>query len=106
MIPNQDQLQIISNCPVCNSKNFPGQIRVLSEQESGHLLHIKCRKCQSNVLVLVTFGPQGVASAGVLTDLTGDEVVKFSQGHEITTDEILELHQLFAINSEKIFDSI
>ena len=93
MLPYEDQLQIISNCPICNSQNFPAQIRVLQERENAHLLHIRCRKCHSCLLVLVTFSPQGLASMGLLTDLNSDEVIRFSQGKPVSTADVLELYE-------------
>jgi hypothetical protein len=93
MYPNQEHLKIISNCPVCNSRNFPAKVKVLSEKNESHILHIQCRKCKSCLIVLITASPQGMMSMGVLTDLRSDEVVKFSQSKPLSEDDVLDLYQ-------------
>jgi hypothetical protein len=93
MLSHQDQMQIISNCPICNSRNFPAQIKMVTENGDTHLLHVTCRKCQSSLLVLVTLGAQGLASMGVLTGLTSDDVLKFASGSPVSADEILDFWQ-------------
>lgn len=104
MIPFQDQLKIISSCPVCNTKNFPAQVKILTEKADAHLLHIKCRKCQSCVLVLVRFDAQGLVSIGLLTDLNSEEVVKFSQTKQINCNDILRLYDSLNSNSQEFFE--
>jgi hypothetical protein len=104
MFSNQDHLKIISNCPVCDSRNFPAQIKLLNENDVSHLLHIQCRKCKSCIIVLITSGPQGVMSMGLLTDLKSDEVLKFSKGQSISADDVLDIHELLESKSQKIFE--
>lgn len=90
----QDQLKIISSCPVCNSRNFAAQIKIINESEDAHLLHIQCKKCKSCVLVLVMMDQQGLSSVGFLTDLNSQEIFKFSHGHEVNADDVLNLVDL------------
>lgn len=99
MLPNQDHLKIISSCPVCESQNFPAQVKLLTEKEDSHLLHIQCRKCKSCILVLITAGPQGMVSMGLLTDLKSEEVLKFSQGAPITSDDVIDVYEIFSKDS-------
>lgn len=106
MIFNQDQMQIISNCPVCNSRNFPAHVKIIKEVSNSHILHITCRKCHSNILVMVTFSPQGLMSTGMLTDLTSDEVMKFSQSKPLTADDVLEIQELICKNGLQLFQKI
>jgi hypothetical protein len=56
--------------------------------------------------VLITSSPQGIMSMGLLTDLKSEEVLKFSQGAEVTSDDILDLYLLFKKTPNKIFDLI
>lgn len=98
---NQDQLKIISNCPVCDSRNFPSQIKILQERENSHLLYVQCRRCKSRVLVLITAHPNGISSIGLLTDLSSDEVIKFSTQEPINHDDVLEFYeQLYAAKKD------
>ena len=90
---DNDQLKIISSCPVCANKKFPEQIRVLSEKSSAHVLYVQCQQCRSKMVVYVNFSPTGVNTTGFLTDLSGDEVVEFSSGAPVTTDDVLEVYK-------------
>jgi len=106
MMNNQDQLKIISNCPVCDSRNFPSQIKVLQEKDNSHLLYVQCRRCKSRVIVLITAHQNGISSVGLLTDLSSDEVLKFSTQEPINHDDVLELYDSLFEKKEKFFELI
>ncbi|OGF30241.1 hypothetical protein A2533_01915 [Candidatus Falkowbacteria bacterium RIFOXYD2_FULL_35_9] len=106
MFNNSDQLKIISNCPVCNSQNFPAQIKVLNENQDSHLLYVQCRKCKSRVLVLITSNQNGISSLGLLTDLSSEEVVKFSQSKPVSTDDVLDLYQTIQTDENTLFNLV
>jgi len=36
----------------------------------------------------------GVSSIGLITDLSSDDVLKFQDAAPVTTDDVIELHQL------------
>lgn len=106
MLSNQDHLKIISNCPVCDSRNFPAQVKLLNENDESHLLHIQCRTCKSCLIVLITAGPQGMVSMGLLTDLKSDEVLKFSKGTPIASDDVLAVHQLLESKDKNVIELV
>ena len=100
----QDGLRMISFCPMCETNYNPMEARVLGEKEDGHLLHIRCKKCWNSILALVLVSNAGVSSVGLITDLTYDDVRKFSK-HEapVTTDDVISVHQLLSDDGEKDF---
>ncbi len=88
-----DGQSFISHCPVCNIRYNPIEAKVLEEKKENHLLYVKCRNCQSAVLTLVISNNLGLTSVGLITDLDGDEVLKFKDQKGISHDEVLEFHQ-------------
>ncbi len=86
---------MISFCPLCETNYNPMEARVLGEREDGHLLHIRCKKCWNSILALVLVSNAGVSSVGLITDLTYDDVRKFSSREtSVSTDDVIAVHQL------------
>ena len=94
MLPNQfNSLKILSECPVCKRKHFPAEIKVIDEFADGHLLHVKCKSCESCVLVNVTVNEQGMNMLGLLTDLGSEEIGAFSERDAVSADDIINIYQ-------------
>lgn len=88
-----ESLRMISYCPICNTHYNPLAAQVLEERDDAHLIHIECRKCSSSIVALVLTGGLGISSVGLVTDLTGDEVLKFRQKENIKVDDVLVMHE-------------
>lgn len=88
---------MISFCPLCETNYNPMEARVLGEKEDGHLLHIRCKKCWNSILALVMVSNAGVSSVGLVTDLTFEDVRKFShRDAPVTIDDVIAVHELMA----------
>jgi hypothetical protein len=94
-------VQIISYCPLCESSYNPQQARVLGETEESHLLHIECGSCSNSLIALVLISSVGVSSVGLLTDLAYEEVHRFAALPSITTDNVIDIHEV--LNDEASF---
>lgn len=95
-----ESIKIISFCPVCNTKYNPLEARVLEEKDEAHLIHIKCRRCQSCVVALILTSNLGISSMGIVTDLISDDVLKFKSSSAVSTDDVIEIHQLVSSQPE------
>lgn len=87
-------VQLISYCPLCETSYNPQAARVLGEKEDSHLLHIQCGRCANSIIALVLISPVGVSSVGLVTDLGFDEVNRFKDAAAISTDDVIEVHDL------------
>lgn len=87
-------LRLISYCPLCEAVYSPLKARVLEEREDAHLLHIQCSSCHSSIVALVLSSAIGITSVGLVTDLTGDDVLRFKDEQALSADEVLALHHL------------
>lgn len=90
-VPN-DALRLISYCPLCEAAYNPLRARILDEREDAHLLHIQCASCGSSIVALVVSSALGITSVGLVTDLTGDDVLKFKDDRIMSADDVLEFH--------------
>ena len=88
----QEGVRLISYCPLCHTNFNPFKIKVLEEKGDSHLLHTECPCCHSSVVILVLASELGISSVGLVTDLTGDEVIKFKNFDAITSDDVIEIH--------------
>lgn len=75
--------------------------QILEEREDAHLVHTVCRKCSSSIVALVLTGGLGISSVGLVTDLNGQEVLKFRALAPIGADDVIDAHQL--LHSEQNF---
>ncbi|MFA5020716.1 MAG: hypothetical protein WC517_01495 [Patescibacteria group bacterium] len=96
-----DGLKIVSRCPICQTEHNPLETAVLDEANGSHLIYIKCRKCSSGVVAVLTPTAFGVSSVGLVTDLSGNEIMKFKDLSRISADDVLAIaghfndHDLF-----------
>jgi hypothetical protein len=67
---------------------------VLEERDDAHLVHIQCATCGSSIVALILSSSVGLTSVGLITDLTGDDVLHFKDVGRVTSDEVIELHNL------------
>ncbi|MFA6322652.1 MAG: hypothetical protein WCX71_04220 [Candidatus Buchananbacteria bacterium] len=84
---------LINSCPVCNLKFNPLEAKVLAERDSSYLVHVKCHHCQSLMLAVVSLGEMGASSVGIITDLIGEDVIKFRKLKPISWDEVILAHE-------------
>lgn len=84
-----DGLKLVSRCPVCQTEHNPMETSILNELEGSHLLYIKCRKCGSGVVASVTPNALGMASLGVVTDLTAAEIKEAANWGQVNEDDVL-----------------
>jgi len=99
-----ESIRIISFCPVCNNKYNPIEAKVLEEKEEAHLIHIKCRRCQSSVVALILTSSLGISSMGIVTDLNSDDVLKFKTSKSISADDVIEIHQILNKKPEILYN--
>lgn len=91
-----DNPNFVTHCPVCNSRFNPLEAKILQEGEGSHLVYIKCRHCQAAILTLIAANNLGISSIGLITDLSGDDILKFKDAGAIDCDEVIEWHQFLS----------
>lgn len=93
LFSSSGSLRLIATCPFCSTTYNLTGAKVLAEREDAHLLHLECVKCGSAVVALVMTNGTGVNSVGLVTDLTSEDVVKFTGTEAINTDDVLAIHE-------------
>lgn len=96
--PSEDGLKMISHCPVCHYSNTAIEAKVLEENDSAHLVYIKCKRCKSAVLALFSANSLGVSSIGVITDFDSFEIAKFKDLSRVNSDDVLNIHTYLTEN--------
>jgi len=87
-------LKFVSYCPLCHSHFSPSEARLVDGNDDTRLLHVVCRVCSSSIVFLLLVGEVGISSVGLVTDLTSKDVLRFKDMHEITADDVLDVHNL------------
>ncbi len=102
-----ESLRLISYCPICSTHYNPLAAQVLEERDDAHLIHVECRKCGSSIIALVLTGGIGISSVGLVTDLSGEEVLKFRNRESVRIDDVLAMHkELFAPRTRLLRDLV
>jgi hypothetical protein len=89
-----ENLKPLMQCSVCNKPFQPAKVLVLSEENDRSMLHLHCEECGVASLVSVSAGMTGVASVGMLTDLTADDAREMFGKAPISVDQVIEMHNL------------
>ena len=89
---NFENLKVISSCPICSARYHSAEIRILEERPDAQLVYIQCRKCRSSVLAVVLANQLGISSVGLVTDLNGEDVLKFRRQNVVSRDDVLDAH--------------
>ncbi|MDD5567258.1 MAG: hypothetical protein PHH01_03630 [Patescibacteria group bacterium] len=97
-----ESIRLVSYCPLCNAQYNPLSAKILEERDDAHLIHIQCRKCGSSIVALVLASGVGISSVGLITDLSGDDALRFKNNPTISSDDVLQLYDFL----QKDFDII
>lgn len=95
---SEETLKLVSFCPVCHYRYNPIEAEILEQNEDANLLHVRCRRCHSTVLALVTMGQMGISSVGLVTDLSGAEVRRIKLAAPVSDTDLLNLHEFLGNN--------
>ena len=91
-----ERMQVLSYCPLCETKQHPMQARILGVEGDHCLVHMTCHKCHNAILALVQNNPSGVNSVGMMTDLSFEDVQKFQAAESVNIDDVLSSHDFFS----------
>ncbi len=91
---DSEHLQFLGKCTVCAAEFKPALVKVLEREGETALIHADCADCGTSALFAVVAGDAGyVVTMGMLTDLTKDDVKRFSRAKPITTDDVIAWHE-------------
>ena len=77
-------------CNVCGQHYEVDNVKVLSHRKDLWFLNVSCSACQTQCLVTAAI-KEGKAPR-VINDLTEAELDKFKEMNQLTTDEVLDIH--------------
>ncbi len=97
---SEEGLKMMTHCPVCHYQYNPMEAKVLDENDNAHLIHVKCRRCQSSVVALVMTNSFGISSIGLITDLDGLEIIRFRDMAKVEADDVIEAFEKVSLKGE------
>lgn len=93
-MPEREHLQFLGKCTVCAAEFRPALVKVLEREGTTALVHADCAGCGTSAIFAVVAGDAGyVVTMGMLTDLTKEDVKRFSRARPITTDDVIAWHE-------------
>ena len=104
--PQAQAVQVMKQCPVCDTAYAPEQFVLLSQQGDARLMHATCAHCQYAVLVLVVSTRKGISSVGMITELTASDVERFRDRTPIGETEMFALHTELQKHSQTFIHSV
>lgn len=93
-----DGLKFVSRCPVCQVEHNPSETALLEEYDGAHLIYVKCNSCGSGVVASLVPSQNGLASLGLVTDLSGFEIKRAKDWSRINEDDLLAVVAHFKNN--------
>lgn len=83
----------VGKCVTCGRVYDTDSVTVLGHQDNLWFLMIVCGGCSSHALVAALLKEGG---SQPLTDLTGEEMSRFSNARVVTADDVLDMHEYLA----------
>ncbi|MBD3311093.1 MAG: hypothetical protein GF349_01170 [Candidatus Magasanikbacteria bacterium] len=99
-------IKIIRECPLCNVEYEMQDMSVLKRNDHANLVHSTCPECNNSVLSVVLITETGLSSIGMVTDLSADDVIKFSKFGPVTEEELLDFHTFMRKKFCRLFDKL
>lgn len=87
-------MKILNHCPFCGASAEEMDIKLLKKMMDREIIHVHCAACRGSIIALLMTSGPGVASIGLVTDLSFDDMVKFINNREISLDDVLGMHEL------------
>jgi len=85
-----------NKCPLCGKKINLAQAQVIEKKQSPVLLFVACPMCKGSIILAIINDIFGVASLGVVTDMTIEDVKRFKGKKKISDDEFLDIYSFLA----------
>lgn len=87
------EIKFLGNCPICNKKYNSENASVLERNTEFMSFYIDCNFCLSSVIVAVFLPISGlVTTAGILTDISRNDIKKLRRFPPLTYDDVLDMH--------------
>jgi uncharacterized Zn finger protein len=89
-----EHMKVLTSCPFCGASMEKLDIRLLKEMHDRELVHVHCEACLGSIIALLLMTGPGIASIGLVTDLSFDDMVKSVEEREVSLDDVLGMHEL------------
>ncbi len=88
----EEGMQLIQQCPLCETAYEPLEIKVIDEQDGKHLVFVTCKKCRHSVVALITNQVNGMSSIGLITDTVPEDLGRFKNSETVSWDDCIAWH--------------
>jgi hypothetical protein len=90
-----ERLKQIASCPACQTSFEFLTTQVVETYSEAQLVHITCSKCRHALLAVIASLPDSTQTVGLVTDLTYEDVLRFSQAESISIKDVMDVHDYF-----------
>ncbi len=94
----REALKFINRCPICSGTYNGKEAKLFAKNDTATLVHMTCAECASYFVAMVLVVGQGVSSVGMVTDLSFDDARRLYREEPLSTDEMIEAHELIQKN--------
>ncbi|MCR4280160.1 MAG: hypothetical protein NUV82_01895 [Candidatus Komeilibacteria bacterium] len=70
------------------------RVQIIEEWGNSFLAYMTCTFCQSSIMVRVMSMPQGLVGSAILTELSPEEITKFSEQEGINANDVLRVYEV------------
>ena len=90
--------RLLQNCPICGKKYVPWKAKIVDSADEAELMFIECGNCYGSVIALVMAMGPVISSIGLITDLNFSDLIYLKNSEQISSDNLLELHNILREN--------
>lgn len=81
----------LTRCPSCQTAYPADRVREVMREGQRFVLHATCAVCEDALILSVQKRQGGVACAGLLSDCTFEDALRFAKAPRITADQVLDV---------------
>jgi hypothetical protein len=89
------RIKISTPCPACSTSFDVLHAKVIETYPDAHLVHFTCDKCRNALLAVVALSSDATQTVGLLTDLSYEDVLRFSKMQMISIEDVVDAHEYF-----------
>lgn len=83
----------IPNCPFCGVAFAAAGQTQIEHVKGEEVVHVTCLSCARSLVLAIARTKSRVRSVGVLTDCNARDYARFRNGHRVSLNDVLAVHE-------------
>jgi len=102
----RSEFGVIKKCPICEKEFEESKINILDFNTSKQIIHSTCSNCKHSLVFILENTDIGGILIGILSDLSLEDVKKFTNKKEFDENDLLESYSILHFKQKDFIKEI